>query len=105
VGHSADAVGEDDIEDFLGEVTNRIGGQIKRCVDPGTGECRMGLPHFIRGAGATFRHKAGTPALAVELASGQRKFHMELCLHRFDHGMISAADGPPAMEPGVVTFL
>jgi CheY-specific phosphatase CheX len=98
-------LGQDDIEDFLGELTNRIGGQIKRCVDPQTGEYRMGLPHFIRGVGTAFRYKAGTPALALDLVSDERKFQMELCLHRFDHGMIRAADSQSGMQSGVITFL
>jgi hypothetical protein len=101
----AESVAEDDLEDFLGELTNRIGGQVKCCVASDAGECHMGLPHFIRGAGATFRYKAGTPALGLELTSGPLKFQMELCLHRFDHGTIRFAEGPAAMAPGVVTFL
>jgi hypothetical protein len=101
----AQAVGQDDVEDFLGELTNRIGGQIKRCVDPDAGECRMGLPHFIRGVGAAFRAKAGTPAVAVEFVSEERRFQMELCLHRFDHAMIRADESHPGMKPGALTFL
>jgi CheY-specific phosphatase CheX len=101
----AQATGQDDIEDFLGELTNRIGGQIKRCLDPDAGDCRIGLPHFIRGAGASFRYKAGTPALAVEFVSDERKFQMELSLHRFDHATIRADENRTAMTPGVVTFL
>jgi CheY-specific phosphatase CheX len=97
--------GQDDVEDFLGEMTNRISGQIKRCVDPDAGECHMGLPYFIRGEGTSFRYKAGTPTLAVDLTSGDRKFHVELCLYRFDHGMIRGVESPTQMQAGVVNFL
>lgn len=94
--------GEDDFEDFLGEMTNRVSGQIKRCMAP---DARMGLPYFIRGAGTAFRTKAGTPALALEFVSGDRRFQMELCLHRFDHAVIRAGEASTQMPTGVVTFL
>ncbi len=97
--------GNDDVEDFLGEMTNRISGQIKRCIDPDAGECHMGLPYFIRGEGTSFRYKAGTPTLSIDLTSGERKFHVELCLYRFDHGMIRGVENASHMEPGVVNFL
>jgi len=97
--------GEDDFEDFLGEMTNRVSGQIKRCMDTNTRECRMGLPYFIRGSGAAFRPNARMPALSLELTSGERRFQMELCLHRFDNKSIRSADSASQIPAGVVTFL
>jgi CheY-specific phosphatase CheX len=100
--------GHDDLEDLLGEVANQVVGQVKRTLDSDALDCRLGLPHFIRGTGVSFRHKAGAPSLAVEFSNGPQKLQFELCLHRFDGGGIQArsrAGGENSMNPGVLNFL
>lgn len=98
--------GHDDLEDLLGEASNQIVGQVKRSIESDALDCRLGLPHFIRGTGVSFRHKAGAPSLAIEFtnaASGRLQF--ELCLHRYDGGGIRPAKVDAGLNPGVLTFL
>lgn len=97
--------GHDDLEDLLGEVANQVVGQVKRSMDSEALDCRLGLPHFIRGTNVSFRHKAGAPSLAIEFSGVSNKLQFELCLHRFDGRGIQAKTGEHAMDPGVVTFL
>lgn len=97
--------GDDDLEDLLGEATNQIVGEIKRLVEPNADDCRVGLPHFIRGAGASFRHKAGVPSLAVEFLAGHQKLQFELCLHRCDGAAAPAVRREAHIEAGTVNLL
>jgi len=76
----------DDLEDLLGEAANQIVGELKRRLD--FDGVSVGLPHFFRGAGCGFRHKAGAPSLAVEFTKREQKLGLELCIYR--------ADGSPA---------
>lgn len=98
--------GHDDLEDLLGEAANQIVGQVKRAIEGDTLDCRLGLPHFIRGSGVSFRHKAGAPSLAIEFTNGTGgKLQFELCLHRFDGSGIRPNQQDNGLDPGVLTFL
>jgi CheY-specific phosphatase CheX len=100
----APATGQDDLEDFLGEIANQIVGQIKGWVNLDGGDSRMGLPHFIRGAGAGFRYKAGTPSLAIDFSSEGRKLQLEVCMHRFD-SVPQRGERSQQLKRGTLTFL
>ena len=101
----ATSFGHDDLEDFLGEVSNCMVGQIKALVPTGAEDCRIGLPHFIRGINAGFRYKAGTPSLAIDFGGGGNRLQFELCIHRFDGGAGRADESEGSMKAGIVTFL
>ena len=96
--------GQNDLEDLLGEAANQVLGHVKRLVESPSIECRPGLPHFIRGDGASFRHKAGAPSLAVEFSDGGQKLHFELCVHRFDGTAVRVESGDH-LTSGVVNLL
>ena len=97
--------GQDDLEDLLGEVANQIVGHLKRLVESPDSECRPGLPHFIRGDGASFRHKAGAPSLVVEFGNAGQKLQLELCVHRFDGAGVRVESGDQHLKSGVVNLL
>jgi hypothetical protein len=101
----APATGQDDLEDFLGEVANQILGQIKGWLNLDEGDARMGLPHFIRGAGTGFRYKAGMPSLAIDFSSEGQKLQVELCMHRFDSEVPRPGERAQQLKRGVLTFL
>jgi CheY-specific phosphatase CheX len=96
----------DDLEDLVGEIANQIIGQIKRSLQSDGTECRMGLPHFVRGEDASIRHKAGSPALAIDFANDKQRLHIELCIHRFDGAAIVPETGTGEhLKPGIINFL
>jgi CheY-specific phosphatase CheX len=97
--------GLDDLEDLLGEIANQIMGQLKRFIHADGSDCRMGLPHFIRGVDAGIRHKAGAPSLAIEFGNEKQKIQLELCMHRFGSGRIGEAGSEEHMKTGSITFL
>jgi hypothetical protein len=97
--------GQDDLEDLLGEAANQIVGHVKRLIESPTAECRPGLPHFIRGDGASFRHKAGAPSLVVEFGNGGQKLYFELCVHRFDGAGVRVENAVQHLKSGVVNLL
>jgi CheY-specific phosphatase CheX len=93
----------DEFEDLLGEAANQIMGQLKNSL--AGGECRVGLPCFVRGSGALFRHKSGSPALAVAFAKREQKLCLELSFHRFDGAPLRLESVAPEREPGSLQFL
>ncbi len=97
--------GMDDLEDLLGEIANQVVGHVKRSLAPDGADDRMGLPHFVRGEGASIRHKAGAPSLSVEFTGPAQKLSVELCVHRFDGAAVSGAAGEEQLKPGVIHYL
>lgn len=93
----------EEFEDLLGEAANQIMGQLKNSF--AGGDCRVGLPHFVRGAGALFRHKSAAPALAVVFAKREQKLCLELSFHRFDGAPLRLESVAPEREPGSLQFL
>jgi hypothetical protein len=94
--------GHEDFEDLLGEVANQALGQVKRAI--GAEDCRSGLPYFVRGSGATLRHKAGAPSLDFEFVQREVKLQIELCIHRLDGAVIQIGDSSP-MQSGELRVL
>lgn len=93
----------EEFEDLLGEAANQIMGQLKRSFT--SNDCRVGLPHFVRGAGATFRHKSGAPSLSLDFAKREQKLHLELSFHRFDGAPVRLESQASPLEPGSLHFL
>jgi CheY-specific phosphatase CheX len=97
--------GHDDLEDLLGEIANQVVGHIKRSMQLDGTECRMGLPHFLRGEGASLRHKVGAPSLCVEFSNRTQKVYVELCIHRLDGITITEAPAGDHLKPGAIKLL
>ncbi len=80
----------EELEDLLGEAASQMVGELRRQVD--IDGLTTPFPHFVRGAGAQHRHKAGAPSLAVEFSKREQKLNLELCLHRRDGSAIRAGE-------------
>jgi CheY-specific phosphatase CheX len=93
----------EEFEDMLGEAANQIMGQLKRSFT--SSDCRVGLPHFVRGAGAGFRHKSGAPALELAFTKREQTVQLELSFHRFDGAPVRLESGSVELEPGSLHFL
>jgi CheY-specific phosphatase CheX len=100
------AASPEDLEDLLGEAANQILGQIKRFADSDDEDYRLGLPQFMRGSGASFRHKTGVPALNIEFNSGSERLRVQLVMSRFDGtGIRLQPLAQSQLVPGAVNFL
>jgi hypothetical protein len=97
--------GYDDLEDFLGEATNRLVGRLKQSIERRGVDCSVGPPYFIRGSGAGFRCKAGAPSLAIDCSSGNERLQLELCLYRFDDRTRANDSTQELAVPGELKFL
>jgi CheY-specific phosphatase CheX len=97
--------GQDDLEDLLGELANQIVGHVKRSIQLEGTECRMGLPHFLRGQGASLRHKVGAPSLCVEFSNATQKLYLELCIHRLDGTTVTESPPNDQLKPGTIKML
>jgi CheY-specific phosphatase CheX len=92
----------EDFEDLLGEIANQAMGQVKRAI--GAEDSRSGLPYFVRGTGATLRHKAGAPSLDFEFTQREAKLQIELCIHRLDGAVIQIGESSQ-MQSGELRVL
>jgi CheY-specific phosphatase CheX len=98
--------GQDDLEDYVGEIGNHLGGLLKRVIElSGVVECRIGLPHFIRGSGASFRHRAGVPSLALSFGDETGRLAIELCIYRFDRTLAATTGSEQQIRPGQFNLL
>lgn len=96
---------EDELEDLLGEVANQVAGQVKRCLGANAAEYRLGLPYFVRGTAATFRHKAACPSLAIIFANGPQRLNFELSLQSLDGASLSLGRPENHLSAGELNFL
>jgi hypothetical protein len=98
--------GQDDLEDYVGEIGNHLGGLLKRVIESsGIAECRIGLPHFIRGSGGSFRHRAGVPSLALSFGDETGRIAIELCIYRFDRSPVAKTGSEQQIRPGQFNLL
>ena len=96
---------EDELEDLLGEVANQVAGQVKRCLGANASDYRLGLPYFIRGAAATFRHKAACPALSIAFANGPQRLNFGLSVQSLDGTSLSLGRPENHLSAGELNFL
>lgn len=96
---------EDELEDLLGEVANQVAGQVKRCLGAHAADYRLGLPYFIRGTAATFRHKAACPSLSIAFANGPQRLNFELCVQSLDGTSLSLGRPENHLSAGELNFL
>lgn len=94
----------DELEDLLGEVASQVAGQVKRCLGANAADYRVGLPYFIRGTAATFRHKAASPSLAIVFANGSQRLNFELCVQSLDGQSLALGRPENHLSAGELNF-
>jgi len=93
----------DDLEDLMGEVTNRVLGRIKRVFESRGLSFKLRPPSFIRGPQARYRNKAGCPSLAIEFSEQGGLLRLEFCIDRM--GAPAATAEAAFVQSGEITFL
>lgn len=94
----------DDLEDLLGEVTNRVLGRIKRLFESRGLSFKLRPPSFIRGPQARYRNKAGCPSLAIEFSEAGGLLRLEFCIDRMNVRALPGGE-TDFMQAGEITFL
>ena len=74
----------DELEDLLGEITNRVLGRAKEVFESRALPCKLDTPSFIRGSDAYFRSAGSSPSLAVEFGVKDALLMVEFCINRMD---------------------
>lgn len=94
----------DELEDLIGEITNRVLGRIKRSFEARSLSFKLKAPAFIRGPSARYHNKSLGPSLAIEFID-DGSLRLELCLDRMETA--AALPSPEAMflESGEINFL
>jgi CheY-specific phosphatase CheX len=95
----------DDLEDLLGEVTNRVLGKIKRVFETRGLSFKLRPPSFIRGPQARYRNKAGCPSLAIEFSEEGGLLRLEFCIDRMNAPSLVSQSDLSFMDSGEITFL
>lgn len=95
----------DDLEDLMGEVTNRVLGRIKRVFESRGLSFKLRPPSFIRGPQARYRNKASCPSLAIEFSEHGGLLRVEFCIDRMSPPVEVPAAGAEFVESGEITFL
>lgn len=96
---------EDDLEDLLGEISNRVLGGIKRIFESRALSFKLRTPSFIRGAQARYRSKSTAPRLAIEFADDRGFLRLEFCADHMNTEAMTATDDSLFLNPGQITFL
>jgi CheY-specific phosphatase CheX len=97
--------GWDDLEDLLGEITNRILGAVKRVFEMRALSFKLRTPAFIRGPQARYRKQGAAPSIAVEFADVRGLVRLEFCLDRLDKGAMAQKADAKFVDAGQVHFL
>lgn len=95
----------DDLEDLMGEVTNRVLGRIKRVFESRGLSFKLRPPSFIRGPQARYRNKASCPSLAIEFSDHGGMLRMEFCIDRMNPLVEVPMGNAEFVESGEITFL
>jgi chemotaxis protein CheX len=94
----------DDLEDLMGEITNRVLGAVKRVFESRSLSCKLRTPAFIRGAGSRYRSKGSSPSLAVEFADERGLLRLEFCIDRMNPVVVTGEEAT-FIEAGRIEFL
>jgi CheY-specific phosphatase CheX len=95
----------DDLEDLLGEITNRIMGAIKRVFETRALSFKLRTPAFIRGYHARYRNQGGPPSLAIEFTDENGRFRLEFCVDRMNRDALAPYSDARVVELGQIHFL
>jgi CheY-specific phosphatase CheX len=93
----------DELEDLVGEITNRVLGRIKRSFEARSLSFKLKAPAFIRGPSARYHNKSLGPSLAIEFTD-DASLRLELCLDRMEAVQPVSADAA-FLESGEINFL
>lgn len=95
----------DELEDLLGEITNRVLGRAKEVFELRALPCKLDTPSFIRGSDAYFRSAGSSPSLAVEFGEKDALLLVEFCIDRMDAKPAVSSEEVRFAETGEITFL
>ena len=95
----------DDLEDLLGEVTNRIMGATKRVFEARALSFKLRTPAFVRGCQTRYRNQGGSPSLAIEFTDEHGGLRLEFCVDRLNRDALSPYSNARVVEPGQIHFL
>jgi CheY-specific phosphatase CheX len=95
----------DDLEDLLGEVTNRLVGGIKRVFEARSRSFKLKATAFFRGPTGRYRNKASSPSLALEFTDRGGALSLEFCAERIASGELVMSSEAAFVEPGQIHFL
>lgn len=95
----------DELEDLLGEITNRVLGRAKEVFEARALPCKLDTPSFIRGSDAYFRSAGSSPSLAVEFGAKDALLLVEFCINRMDAKPAFSSEDVQFLETGEITFL
>ena len=95
----------DQLEDLLGEITNRVLGRAKEVFESRALPCKLDTPSFIRGSDAYFRSAGSSPSLAVEFGSKDALLMVQFCINRMDAKPAVSSEDIQFLETGDITFL
>lgn len=95
----------DEIEDLLGEITNRVLGRAKEVFESRALPCKLDTPSFIRGSDAYFRGAGSSPSLAVEFGAKDALLMVEFCINRMDAKPAVSSEEVKFLGTGDITFL
>jgi CheY-specific phosphatase CheX len=95
----------DDLEDFLGELTNRIMGAIKGVFESRALSFDLRTPAFVRGRQARYRNQGGSTSLAIEFTDDNEHLRLEFCLDRLRVDALAPYSEGRVVEAGQIHFL
>ena len=95
----------DELEDLLGEITNRVLGRAKEVFESRALACKLDTPSFIRGSDAYFRSAGSSPSLAVEFGAKDALLLVEFCINRMNAKPAVSNEDVQFSATGEITFL
>jgi len=95
----------DALEDFVGELCNRILGRINAFYAEHGLSVVQTTPIFIRAAGSTMRYPGRHPSFGCEFSDGQASISLEYYLADVDRSKLDAGPSSSALRMGEIRFL
>ncbi|HEY5960710.1 MAG TPA: chemotaxis protein CheX [Polyangiaceae bacterium] len=95
----------DDLEDLLGEMTNRIMGATKRVFETRALSFNLRTPSFVRGRQARYRNQGGSTSLAIEFRDDNQHLRLEFSIDRLPGEALAPYSEDRVVETGQIHFL
>ncbi len=94
----------DRLEDWVGELCNRILGRISAFFARHAMSIQQTTPIFIRAAGSTMRYPGRHPSFGVQLTRGDASVSLEYYLADFDRSKLAAGATQDVLNVGEIRF-
>jgi hypothetical protein len=94
----------DELEDFLGELCNRILGRINAFFAQYAVVVQQTTPIFIRAAGSTMRYPGRHPSFALQLTNRETRVSLEYYLADFDRSQMRERSPGAALTMGEILY-